>query len=214
VTSVLLADDQALVREGFRLILELEGFDVVGEAADGAEAVALARELRPDVALMDLRMPGVDGIEATREIVRAGLPTRVLVLTTFDIDEHVLDALRAGASAFLLKDVGRRDLVAAVRTVAAGDAVFSPSVLRRLVGHYVASPPAEAARPAGLDELSERELEILRLVGRGLSNAEIAADLVISLATVKTHVRHILRKLQLRDRVQAVVLAYESGLVR
>jgi len=214
MTTVLLADDQELVRGGFRLILELEGFDVVGEASDGSEAVELARDLRPDVALMDVRMPGTDGIEATRQIVAGGLPTRVLILTTFDLDEHVLDALRAGASAFLLKDVGRAQLLEAIRTVAAGDAIFAPSVLRRLVTHYMARPPAGAARVRELDDLSEREFEILRLVGRGLSNSEIAAELVISLPTVKTHVRHILQKLRLRDRVQAVVFAYGSGLIQ
>jgi DNA-binding NarL/FixJ family response regulator len=214
VTTVLLADDQELVRAGFRLILELAGIEVVGEAGDGAEAVERARELRPDVALMDVRMPGTDGIEATRRIVREGLPTRVLVLTTFDLDEHVYDALHAGASAFLLKDVGREQLVDAVRTVAGGEALFAPTVLRRLVARYVDHPPAERRRPAELDTLSAREREILVLVGRGLSNREIAAALVISLATVKTHVRHVLQKLRLRDRVQAVVLAYETGLVR
>jgi DNA-binding NarL/FixJ family response regulator len=210
VTRVLLADDQELVRSGFRLILELAGMEVVGEAADGAEAAALARELRPDVVLMDIRMPGVDGIEATRRIVADGLDTRVVILTTFDLDEHVYDALRAGASAFLLKDVGREQLVDAVQTAAAGDAVFAPSVLARLVSRYVEQAPSTAST---LD-LSPRELEILRLVGAGLSNAEIAERFVISTATVKTHVRHILQKHGLRDRVQAVVLAYESGLIR
>ena len=208
---VLLADDQHLVRAGFRLILELDGFDVVGEAGDGAEALALARELEPDVVLMDVRMPRMDGIEATRRIGLAGLKTRVLVLTTFDMDEHVYDALRAGASGFLLKDAGRERLTEGVRIVAAGESLFAPSVLRRLVDHYVARPPA--GRTTGLEELSERELEVLRLIGRGLSNTEIGEALVISLATVKTHVRHVLAKLGLRDRVQAVVLAYESGLV-
>jgi DNA-binding NarL/FixJ family response regulator len=211
VTTVLLADDQELVRAGFRLILELAGFDVVGEAGDGAEALELARSLEPDVVLMDVRMPRMDGIEATRRIGLAGLRTRVLVLTTFDMDEHVYDALRAGASGFLLKDAGRERLVEGVRTVAAGESLFAPSVLRRLVDHYVARPPLN--RAVGLEELSERELEVLRLIGRGLSNGEIAETLVISLATVKTHVRHVLAKLDLRDRVQAVVLAYESGLV-
>jgi len=213
VIRVLLAEDQELVRAGFRLILELADLEVVGEARDGAEAVELARELDPDVVLMDVRMPRMDGIEATRRLALAGLRARVLVLTTFDLDQHVYDALQAGASGFLLKDVDRERLVEAVRTVAAGEALLAPPVLRRLVAHYVQSPPAELARPAGLDELSERELEVLRLIGRGLSNAEIAAELVISLATVKTHVRHVLQKLRLRDRVQAVVVAYESGLV-
>ena len=211
MTRVLLADDQELVRAGFRLILELEGFDVVGEAADGVEALERAREHEPDVVLMDVRMPRMDGIEATRRIGLAGLRTRVLVLTTFDMDEHVYDALRAGASGFLLKDAGRERLVEGVRTVAAGESLFAPSVLRRLVDHYVARPPL--GRATGLEELSERELEVLKLVGRGLSNTEIGEELFISLATVKTHVRHVLAKLGLRDRVQAVVMAYESGLV-
>jgi DNA-binding NarL/FixJ family response regulator len=213
--TVLLADDQELVRTGFRLILELAGLTVCGEAADGAAAVELARRHRPDVVLMDVRMPGMDGIEATRRIGLAGLPTRVLVLTTFDLDEHVVDALRAGASGFLLKDVERERLVEAVRTVAAGESLFAPSVIERLVAHYVEHPPVTAAwPPPQLAELSERELEVLTLVGRGRSNGEIAAELFISLATVKTHVRHVLAKLGLRDRVQAVVLAYESGLIR
>ena len=211
MTSVLLADDQELVRAGFRLILELAEFEIAGEASDGAQALELARALEPDVALMDVRMPNMDGIEATRRIGLAGLRTRVLMLTTFDLDEHVYDALRAGASGFLLKDAGRERLIDAVHTVAAGEALFAPSVLRRLVDQYVSRPPA--GRPNGLDELSSRELEVLRLVGRGRSNAEIADELVISLATAKTHVRHVLAKLGLRDRVQAVVAAYESGLV-
>jgi DNA-binding NarL/FixJ family response regulator len=212
MTSVLLADDQELVRAGFRLILELAGLDVVGEAGDGAEALELTRRLEPDVVLMDIRMPVMDGIEATRRIGRAGLRTRVLVLTTFDLDQHVWEALQAGASGFLLKDVDRERLVAAVETVAAGDELLAPPVLRRLVAHYVDRPPAAVSRPGTLAELSERELEVLRLIGRGMSNAEIAEELVISLATVKTHVRHVLQKLRLRDRVQAVVVAYEAGL--
>jgi len=214
MTSVILADDQELVRSGFRLILELAGFDVHGEAADGRAALELARETRPDVVLMDIRMPEMDGIEATRRIAQAGLPSRVLVLTTFDLDEYVYEALRAGASGFVLKDAGRERLVEAVRTVAAGESLFAPTVLQRLVAHYVHRPPPGAARPDGpLADLSEREAEVLRLVGRGLSNAEIADELVISQATVKTHVRHVLQKLGLRDRVQAVALAYEAGLV-
>ena len=211
MTTVLLADDQELVRAGFRLILELEGFDVVGEAGDGAVALELARELEPDVVLMDVRMPRMDGIESTRRIGLAGLRTRVLVLTTFDMDEHVYDALRAGASGFLLKDAGRERLIEGVRTVAAGESLFAPSVLRRLVDHYVARPPI--GRAQGLEELSERELEVLGLIGRGLSNTEIGEELFISLATVKTHVRHVLAKLGLRDRVQAVIYAYENGLL-
>jgi DNA-binding NarL/FixJ family response regulator len=213
VTTVLLADDQDLVRSGLRLMLELAYIEVVGEAPDGATAVELAAGLAPDVVLMDIRMPGMDGIEATRQIATRGLPCRVLILTTFDLDEHVFDALSAGASGFLLKDVGREKLVEAVRTVAAGEELFAPTVLRRLVTHYVDRPPAAATQAPELENLTTREIEILRLIGRGLSNTEIAETLVISMATVKTHVRHLLQKLDLRDRVQAVVLAYQSGLV-
>ena len=212
--SVVLADDQELVRSGFRLILELAGLEVRGEAGDGRAAVELARATQPDVVLMDIRMPVMDGIEATRRIGQAGLSSRVLVLTTFDLDEYVYEALRAGASGFLLKDAGRERLVDAVKTVAAGEALFAPTVLQRLVAHYVRRPPTGVARLDGpLSDLSEREAEVLRLVGRGLSNAEIADELVISTATVKTHVRHMLQKLGLRDRVQAVAVAYEAGLV-
>lgn len=212
MTSVVIADDQELVRDGLRLILELAGIEVAGEAADGAEAVELVRAARPDVVLMDVRMPGMDGIEATRRIALAGLPTRVLVLTTFDADEHIYEALRAGAAGFLLKDAGRERLVEAVRTTAAGETPLAPSVLERLVGHYVRRPPATVSTPTRLEALSTRELEVLRLIGAGRSNPEIADELVISLATVKSHVRNILAKLGLRDRVQAVVLAHECGL--
>jgi len=187
VIRVLLADDQELVRAGFRLILELAGMEVVAEASDGREAVERARELQPDVALMDVRMPVMDGIEATRRIAQAGLPTRVLVLTTFDLDEYVYAALRAGASGFLLKDVERDRLIDAVRTVAAGEQLVGASVLRRLLDRYVRGPaPAGSPRPAALDGLTSRELEVLTLLGRGRSNAEIADALVVSHATVKT----------------------------
>jgi DNA-binding NarL/FixJ family response regulator len=211
---VLLADDQELVRSGFRLILELaEGIEVVAEAVDGREALELARELKPDVVLMDVRMPELDGIEATRRIRQAGLETRVLVLTTFDLDEYVYAAVRAGASGFLLKDAPREQLITAVRTVARGEALLAPAVTQRLIERFLARPPAEETAPA-LADLSPRELGVLRLVARGLSNAEIAGALVVGEATVKTHVARILRKLGVRDRVQAVVFAYESGLVQ
>jgi DNA-binding NarL/FixJ family response regulator len=211
---ILLADDQALVRAGFRVILELEqDMEVVGEAADGHEAVRLARELEPDVVLMDVRMPGVDGIEATRRIAGAGIGSRVLILTTFDLDEYVYEAMKAGASGFLLKDVPREQLVAGVRVVAGGEALLAPAVTRRMVEQFVRRPPPGREVPPELEELSARELEVLRLIARGLSNAEIAERLVVSGTTVKSHVARILQKLRLRDRVQAVVLAYESGLV-
>jgi DNA-binding NarL/FixJ family response regulator len=209
---VLLADDQELVRSGFRLILDLaDGIDVVGEAADGREAVRLAKDLQPDVVLMDVRMPELDGIEATRRLRQAGSEARVLVLTTFDLDEYVYAAVRAGASGFLLKDAPREQLVNAVRTVARGEALLAPAVTQRLIARFVARPPLDEA--PGLAELSPREREVLGLVARGLSNAEIAAELVVGEATVKTHVARILRKLDIRDRVQAVVYAYETGLV-
>jgi DNA-binding NarL/FixJ family response regulator len=210
---VLLADDQELVRSGFRLILELaDGIEVVGEAADGREAVRLAKELQPDVVLMDVRMPELDGIEATRQLRHAGVEARVLVLTTFDLDEYVYGAMRAGASGFLLKDAPREQLVTAVRTVGRGEALLAPAITKRLIERFVERPAPLEAAPA-LAELSGRELEVLRLVARGLSNAEIADELIIGEATVKTHVARVLRKLDLRDRVQAVVLAYESGVV-
>jgi DNA-binding NarL/FixJ family response regulator len=213
VIRVLLADDQALVRGGFRMILESrDDLDVVGEAADGAEAVALTASLTPDVVLMDVRMPGVDGLEATRRIVASGSPTRVLVLTTYDVDDSVYAALRAGASGFLLKDVRPVELVEAVRVIARGDALLAPSVTRRLLDRFLDTLPAPS--PRALDVLTAREVEVLRLVALALSNAEIAAQLVLTEATVKTHVSAVLRKLGLRDRVQAVVLAYEVALVR
>jgi DNA-binding NarL/FixJ family response regulator len=215
VIRVLIADDQALVRAGFRAILETQDdLEVVGEAEDGAEAVALARELRPDVVLMDVRMPGIDGIEATARLLRDGDAPRVLMLTTFDLDEYVYEAMKAGASGFLLKDAPRDQLLGGVRTVASGDALLAPALVRRLVEDFVRRPPTGAGPPAELDELSERELEVLTLIARGLSNAEIAARLFLSEATVRTHVTHIFAKLGLRDRVQAVVLAYETGLVQ
>jgi DNA-binding NarL/FixJ family response regulator len=213
VIRVLLADDQALVRAGFRMILKAEpDIEVAGEAGDGTEAVALARELAPEVVLMDVRMPIMDGIEATRRIVDGDDAPRVLVLTTFDLDEYVYEALRAGASGFLLKDAPEEQLVAGIRIVADGGSLFAPTVTRRLIERFAGRRAAEP--PPGLDELTARELEVLRLVSRGLSNAEIAASLVVSEHTVKTHVAHVLRKLDLRDRVQAVVLAYETGIVQ
>jgi DNA-binding NarL/FixJ family response regulator len=211
---VVLADDQTLVRSGFRMILRAEpDIEVVGEAADGAEAVALAREAKPDVVLMDVRMPNLDGIEATRQIVDGSQEApRVLVLTTFDLDAYVYEALRAGASGFLLKDAPEEQLVSGIRIVAGRASLFAPAVTRRLIERFAGSAPRDP--PAALAELTPRELEVLTLMARGLSNAEIAAELVLSEHTAKTHVAHILSKLDLRDRVQAVVLAYESGVVR
>jgi DNA-binding NarL/FixJ family response regulator len=221
---VLLVDDQPLLRTGFRMILEAEpDVAVVGEAGDGVQAVDLVRALQPDVVLMDVRMPRMDGVEATRRIAgpgapgagESGRPVRVLVLTTFDLDEYVVEALRAGASGFLLKDVPADDLVQAIRVVAAGEAVVAPSVTRRLLDRFASRlPAADAPTPARLEPLTEREREVLRLVARGMSNAEIARELFVSETTVKTHVGHVLTKLALRDRVQAAVLAYETGLVR
>jgi DNA-binding NarL/FixJ family response regulator len=215
VIRVVVADDQTLVRSGFRLILEAQAdLEVVGEAEDGAEAIERVRQLRPDVVLMDVRMPTLDGIAATREIVASGLPTRVLVLTTFDQDEVVYEAMRAGASGFLLKSVPPAKLAEGVRVVVAGEALLAPSITRRLLEQFVQRPPsAEVAAPA-LADLTEREREVLTSIARGRSNAEIAGDLFLSEATVKTHVNRIFSKLDLRDRVQAVVLAYESGIVR
>jgi len=215
--GVLIVDDQALVRAGFRMILEAEeGIEVVGEAGDGREAVTEARRLRPDVVLMDVRMPDVDGIEATRRLLAEDRSAvKVVMLTTFDMDEYVYDALRAGASGFLLKDVPPEQLVDGIRAVAKGDALLAPSVTRRVIEEFVRRPPASVRTlPPKLEELTARELEVLKLIARGLSNAEIATELFVSETTVKTHVAHVLMKLGLRDRVQAVVAAYESGLVQ
>jgi DNA-binding NarL/FixJ family response regulator len=210
---VLLADDQELVRAGFRMILETQAdLQVVGEAADGVDAVAATRRLRPEVVLMDIRMPNLDGLQATKQLMAAGSASRVVILTTFDLDEYVYQALAAGASGFLLKNAPPEQLISAVRVVAAGDALLAPSITRRVIQQFARLPA-----PGGTDALAgltERERQVLQLVARGLSNAEIAAELVVSDATVKSHVAHLLSKLRLRDRVQAVVLAYESGLVR
>jgi DNA-binding NarL/FixJ family response regulator len=188
--------------------------EVIGEAEDGRQAVEAARELRPDVVLMDIRMPGFDGIEATRRLAEAGSDSRVLVLTTFDLDEYVYEAMKAGASGFLLKDVPREQLVAGIRVVAGGESLLAPAITRRLIEQFVRRPPPGVVVPPGLEELSDRELEVLRQLARGMSNAEIAKALFVGAATVKTHVARILQKLDLRDRVQAVVLAYEAGLVQ
>ena len=213
--TVLLADDQPLLRRGFGMIIEAEpDLTVIAEAGDGAEAVTAARKHAPDVVLMDIRMPGTDGIEATRRIVAADPDAKVLVLTTFDIDEYAFGALRAGASGFLLKDVRPAELVAAIRTVAAGDAIVSARVTRRLLQEYAHLLPVNTSRFPQLAELTDREREVLTAVARGLSNAEIAEAFCVSETTVKSHVGRILAKLDLRDRVQIVVLAYEAGLVR
>jgi DNA-binding NarL/FixJ family response regulator len=212
---VVIADDQQLIRTGFRMILAAEpDIEIVGEAATGTEAVALYRELRPDVVLMDIRMPDLDGIEATRRILAQNQEhkTNVLILTTFDLDEYVYDALRAGASGFLLKDVPAAQLAAAIRTVGEGDALLAPSITRRLIEEF-AAPRAPSNIPPGLDELTPRELEVFKLIATGRSNSEIATHLIVGETTVKTHVTRILMKLGVRDRVQAVVLAYEAGIV-
>jgi DNA-binding NarL/FixJ family response regulator len=214
--TVVIADDQRLVRQGLRLILESEpGIAVVAEAADGAEAVALVRQHSPAVALLDIRMPVLDGLRAARLVIEKYPATRVLILTTFDADEYVYEALRAGASGFLLKDAPSDQLIVAVRSVAAGDALIDPVITRRLISRFAlaARPPGPGEVPAALSALTARELDVLRLLTRGLSNQEIARELVVEENTVKTHVSRILTKLSLRDRVQAVVLAYETGLV-
>jgi DNA-binding NarL/FixJ family response regulator len=213
---VLIADDQQLLRAGFRVILQAEpGIDVVGEAEDGVDAVAQARDLRPDVILMDIRMPKLDGLAATEHLMKLPDPPRVVMLTTFDQNEYVVRALRAGAYGFLLKDAPTSRLIAAVRAAAGGDALIEPSITRRLVEQFVAAPSSGESTgiPDAVASLTERELEVLRLIARGLSNAEIAAEITVAETTVKTHVARILGKLGLRDRVQAVVLAYESGFV-
>jgi DNA-binding NarL/FixJ family response regulator len=215
--KVLLVDDQPLLRTGFRMILSAEpDLAIVGEAGEGASGVEAARKLRPDVVLMDIRMPGMDGIQATRALAGPGVedPIKVLILTTFGLDEYVVEALRAGASGFLLKDSPPEDLVEAIKIVAAGEALLAPSITRRLLDRVATRlPPATEASIPALAELTERELEVLKLVARGLSNAEIADKLVVSETTIKTHVSRVLAKLDLRDRVQAVILAYETGLV-
>jgi DNA-binding NarL/FixJ family response regulator len=216
-TRVLIVDDQALVRTGFRMILDAEPeIEVVGEAGDGAEAITAVKELEPHVVLMDIRMPELDGLEATRRILAdgGGGAPRVLMLTTFDLDEYVYEALRVGASGFLLKDTPPEQLVTAIEVVAAGDALLSPAVTRRVIEEFVRRPAPTRVDVPGLDELTTRELEVLKLMARGLSNAEIAKELYVSETTVKTHVAHVLQKCRLRDRVQAVVLAYESGLIQ
>ncbi|MDP8907725.1 MAG: response regulator transcription factor [Chloroflexota bacterium] len=213
MTRVAVADDQALVRDGLRAILELAGMEVVGEAATGEEALAVVRSKAPDVVLMDIRMPEMDGIEATRRISLSGASTRILILTTFDLDRFVYEAMVAGASGFLLKDAGREQMIAAVRIVASGEQLVAPAIARRLIERFTRRPPPEAALPGRFRDLSARELEVMRLVARGLSNDEIAERLVIGRATVKTHVSRIMAKLEARDRVQLVVQAYESGFV-
>ena len=214
MTSVVVADDQDLVRSGLRALLEARGIEVLAEAANGREALAAARECRPDVLVMDIRMPVLDGISATREVTASGLASRVLVLTTYDLDQYVYEALKAGAAGFMLKTSPPDRLAQAVEVVAAGEALLAPSLTRRLIAEHIRRPPPPTGVPEPLRELTARERDVLVLVARGLANDEIAAELVVSLATVKTHVNRILAKLDLRSRAQAVVAAYESGLVR
>jgi DNA-binding NarL/FixJ family response regulator len=215
MTSLVVVDDQGMVRAGFRSLLEAEpDLEVVGEAANGEEAVEVVRSLRPDVTLMDIRMPVLDGLAATRTLVEEGVPTRVIVLTTFDLDEYVFEALRAGASGFLLKDAPAEELAAAIRVVAAGDSLLAPGVTRRVIDAFVRRPAAPAQGPdPALARLTPREVEVLGLLARGLSNVDIAGRLFVSEATTKTHVSNVLSKLGLRDRVQAVIFAYENGVV-
>lgn len=212
--TVLIVDDQALVRAGFHMILDAEAdMEVVGEAADGLQALAETRRLHPDIVLMDVRMPQMDGIRATRELVSSGCEAKILMLTTFDMDEYIYDALRAGASGFVLKDIPPEQLVAGIRSVASGDALLAPSVLHRIVEEFAMRPAARQV-PEALGGLTQREQDVLQLLAKGMSNAEIAQAFVVSETTVKTHVARVLAKLDLRDRVQAVVFAYEAGLVR
>lgn len=212
---VIVVDDEALVREGLRAIAELEGdIEVVGEASDGEEAVELTGALRPDVVLMDVRMPGVDGIEATRRILAGTQPPRVIVLTTFDRNEYVYEAMKAGASGFLLKDVRRGQLADAIRAVTTGATLISPAITRRLIEEFCQAPSRDAGPPPEVASLTARELEVLELIGRGLTNTEIAEQLFVAETTVKTHVARVLGKLHVRDRAQAVIVAYESGLIR
>jgi DNA-binding NarL/FixJ family response regulator len=211
---VVIADDQGMVRSGLRSLLEAEpDIEVVGEARDGEETLAVVRRLRPDVAIVDIRMPNLDGLAATRTLVAENTPARILILTTYDLDEYVFEALRAGASGFMLKDGPAEDLMDAVRVLHGGDALLSPAVTRRVVEAFVSAPPAKPPAPA-LQELTQREVDVLRLLARGRSNAEIAAELFVSPATVKSHVSRLLMKLGLRDRIQAVIFAYENAVVR
>ena len=212
---VVIVDDQALVRAGFKMILQAQpDIHVVGEAGDGEQALGLMRTLKPDVALMDIRMPGLDGIEATRKVTAEGMPVRVVILTTYDLDEYVFDALAAGATGFLLKHVPPEELVHGVRAAAAGDSLLAPSVTRRLIEEFTKQRTPIQPRSKAFDSLTERERDVLRYLARGLSNAEIAAEMHVGEATVKTHVAHLLDKLELRDRVQAVIYAYEAGVIK